>query len=108
MSDDLKFDAAAEILINVIKAAIAPFESRVGGLEARITALERQPKAIPAYRGVWREGETYHEGQLATFDGSLWWCKATTRQKPDQPDVGGRDWQLCVKRGRDGRDLRDT
>lgn len=57
---------------------------------------------VPAmiYRGVFKEGETYHLGDIVTWGGSLWHCRAETQEKP--LDNAGA-WQLAAKRGRDGR-----
>jgi hypothetical protein len=52
------------------------------------------------YRGVFRDGETYEVGDLATFGGSLWHCNEPTTEKPET----GKAWTLAAKRGRDGKD----
>jgi hypothetical protein len=52
-----------------------------------------------AYKGVWKQ-ETYKNGDIVTYGGSLWLAKADTTGKPENMD----DWTLIVKRGRDGRD----
>lgn len=74
-------------------------------LLARIEALEaRLRDAVPGirYRGVWREGEEYLPGDVATHRGALWFCSLATTAKPfdDQSPA----WQMCVKAGRDGKD----
>jgi integrin beta 3 len=58
---------------------------------------------VPAmiYRGVWRDGQAYTEGDVCTWGGSLWHCDKAAGGKPD-----GGDWTLCVKKGRDGKDAR--
>lgn len=53
------------------------------------------------YRGVWREGQEYAEGDTVTWGGNLWHCNKDSAGKPD-----GDDWTLCVRRGRDGKDAR--
>lgn len=55
--------------------------------------------AVPLYRGVWKEGEAYERGDMATWGGSSWHCNAATTEKPGASD----DWVLAVKRGRDGK-----
>lgn len=55
------------------------------------------------YRGVWSDGE-YAEGDAATYGGTLWIAKCATTQAPGT----GKDWQMAVKKGRDGKDLRDN
>lgn len=54
------------------------------------------------YRGVWREGE-YKRGDSVTRDGSQWIALKDTSTQPGAPNS---DWQLAVKRGRDGKDKR--
>ncbi|MFP5434218.1 MAG: hypothetical protein ACLGIM_14045 [Alphaproteobacteria bacterium] len=51
------------------------------------------------YRGVYREGSAYEQGDTVTWGGSLWHADKATTGKPD-----GGDWTLAAKRGRDGRD----
>ena len=70
-----------------------------------------QTKSFPVtlpflkYCGVFADGTAYDLGDVVTWAGSSWHCKAATRAKPGE---GSRDWQLVVKRGRDGRDGRDA
>lgn len=57
------------------------------------------------YRGVFCEDFTYEKGDCVTCSGSMWVCKAeTTQVKPGSE--GSQDWQLSVKRGRDGKDIK--
>ncbi|EHM01151.1 collagen triple helix repeat protein [Acetobacteraceae bacterium AT-5844] len=56
---------------------------------------------VMIYRGVFREGETYHRGDTVTWAGSLWHCDAETADKPAE---AVKSWTLAAKRGRDGRD----
>jgi hypothetical protein len=68
--------------------------------EARIAVLESQPRSL-AYRGVYREGEAYREGDTVTYRGNLYHCDTNTTDKPDGHQ---RCWTLAVRRGRDGKD----
>lgn len=54
-------------------------------------------------RGVFREGESYLEGDGTTFGGSFWIAQqdAPPGKPGEGPDSG---WRLAVKKGRDGRD----
>lgn len=52
------------------------------------------------YRGVYRDGEGYDLGDMATWGGSVWHCNGTTREQPGSSPA----WTLAVKRGRDGKD----
>jgi hypothetical protein len=67
----------------------------------RIEALERRPRGL-RYCGVWRSDQRYVADDVTTHDGSMWHCRAPTREKPGHGD----SWTLCVKRGKDGRDMR--
>jgi len=55
----------------------------------------------PLYQGTWREGE-YQRGECVNYDGSGWIALANTQTKPGTPNS---DWQLFVKRGRDGKSI---
>lgn len=68
---------------------------------ARIDQLERSAKGM-AYRGVYRSDESYEPQDVVTFSGSAWICKEATTDKPGE----GGAWQLMVKKGRDGKDVR--
>jgi hypothetical protein len=80
--------------INALKAENAALAARVKASE------DRSPLK---YCGVWVAGKTYAENSLVTRDGSLWIAKRSTPAYPGggaEPD----SWQLCVKRGNDGKD----
>ena len=55
------------------------------------------------YRDVWREGE-YQKNDAVTWANSLWIALKDTSEAPGS----GKDWRLAVRKGRDGRDLRDS
>jgi hypothetical protein len=55
------------------------------------------------YKGVFKPGETYVPGNFISAGGSLWHCNTPTDERPGS---GGEAWTLAVKRGRDGKDLR--
>jgi len=69
-------------------------------LEARVAKLESRP--LIQYRGIWESGVEYQRGNLVTHNGSMFFCWHDTRAKPGESE----DFQLCVKRGRDGKDAR--
>jgi len=57
------------------------------------------------YAGIWQAEKTHQENSLVTRDGSLWIAKRATASFPGggaEPDA----WQLCVKRGADGKDAK--
>ena len=91
-------ELAAEIA-NLVRAHVAaatrPLIEKIAELEARsVQAAEFR------YRGVWQPGETYKKNNFITFDSSVWVCLRETEGKPGQC----LDWQLAVKKGRDGKD----
>lgn len=62
-------------------------------------ATLKWPTAI--YRGVFKDGEQYERGDMATWAGSLWHCDEPTKDKP-----GTDAWTLAAKKGRDGKDAK--
>lgn len=70
---------------------------------ARENRVKTFPVTLPfqRYQGVFIDGKSYTPGDVVTFGGSAWHCNAETGAKPGD---GSKDWQLCVKRGRDGKD----
>ncbi len=82
------------------RAVTAKIDKRCADLERRLKEVESRP--LIRYRGVFTEGETYHPGELATHSGSMFYCWAPTKCTPGTSDA----WQLCVKRGTNGRDAR--
>lgn len=58
-----------------------------------------KPTLADCYRGVWRDG-AHKAGDAVTWGGSLWIARRDTEARPEVND----DWQLAVKRGRDGKD----
>lgn len=81
----------AAVTEEVEKAVAANVEKRVA------EAFDALPKI--EYRDVWKEGEEYTKGNLATWGGSLWHCNESgSTDKPGTSDA----WTLAVKRGRDG------
>lgn len=56
-------------------------------------------------RGVWRDGE-YEKGDAVSYGGSLWIAQ---KDMPENVPGASKDhWRLAVKKGRDGKDLRDN
>lgn len=57
---------------------------------------------VPAmiYRGVFGSAPSYGRGDVVTWGGSAWVALKDTSAKPEHSS----DWQLAVKRGRDGKD----
>ena len=67
---------------------------QIVALEAKLAAMEQQQlKSPPIYAGTWKAGAQYEAGVFATFEGTLWFCHATTADKPGT----SKNWQLAVK-----------
>lgn len=60
---------------------------------------------IQIYKGVHRDGEAYDAHDNVTWSGSQW--TSTKSQNTDKPGTSDA-WILCVKAGRNGKDLRDN
>jgi hypothetical protein len=80
---------------------VASVEEIEAIVQRAVTELQTR-SIVDLYRDVYRLGETYHRGEFATWDGSLWLAQADTRAKPGETP----DWKMVVKKGRDGRDRR--
>jgi hypothetical protein len=58
---------------------------------------------IPRYCGVYLSERAYDAGDQVTYGGNQWIAKRATMLRPDEHGDGARDWQLCVRKGRDGK-----
>jgi hypothetical protein len=58
---------------------------------------------VAIYRGVFKYGEAYKQGDTVTWGGHLYHCDTDTTDKPDGEQ---RCWTLAVRRGRDGKDTK--
>lgn len=56
------------------------------------------------FRGVYKQETAYEQGDTVTWAGSCWVALKATTEKPGT----GTEWQLAVKRGRDGKDLSES
>jgi hypothetical protein len=104
MAESFEEQLAAEIANLVqrhVASALKQRDDKIAALEARIVDSEKQAAEF-RYRGVWQPGETYKKNNFITFDGSVWVCLRETEGKPGQ----SLDWQLAVRRGKDGKDAR--
>jgi hypothetical protein len=75
---------------------------RIEELEKKISSLETK-MANWKYCGVWSAGK-FVEGNFVSHNGSLFVCLWDTEAKPGTDS----SWQLCCKRGKDGRDGADN
>src|SRR5688572_21940974 len=102
LSEDDK--ALADLIASVAVKAVRTLDGRLAELERRIAELERHPPMT--YRGVFREGRAYVRGDTVTFAGSLFYALQDTMLKPFDDQSANADlrpWQLCCRRGRDGK-----
>lgn len=56
------------------------------------------------YQGVWTDKE-FEKGDAVTYGGSLWIAQ---EDQPEGAPGTTKSWRLAVKKGRDGKDLRDN
>ena len=75
-------------------------------LQAGETLIEKSVK-IPAVidRGVYSSEGSYEKGDGTTYGGCYWIAQ---KDAPEGVPGGSADWRLAVKKGRDGKDLRDN
>jgi hypothetical protein len=82
--------------------AVEPLGARIAALEKELAETKAaKPNFADSYIGVWQPG-LHERGCCATWEGSLWICRVDTTAKPG----ANGDWQMLVKRGKDGKDLR--
>lgn len=75
-------------------------------LQVGDTLVEKSVK-VPAIidRGVFSGEKAYEQGDGTTYGGCYWIAQ---KDAPEGVPGGSADWRLAVKKGRDGRDLRDN
>ena len=79
-------------------------EERQRAFEAKLAAVEERLKAVPGklpVSKIWRQASVIYEGEVVSYDGSLWQACKDTAQAP-----GGPDWVCVARAGRDGCDGR--
>jgi hypothetical protein len=99
--EELLAKEIADLIRHHVAAATKPLRERIEMLERRTIEAESQAAEF-RYRGVWQPGEQYRRNNFCTFDASVWVCLRDTEGKPGQC----LDWQLAVKKGRDGKDAK--
>lgn len=86
----------APIIREHVDAALAPLRTKIAELEGRpIGAI---------YRDVWDATTKYEPHEMVSHDGSCWIAK--TASIGTRPGTAPGVWRLCVKRGRDARDVK--
>lgn len=56
---------------------------------------------FPLYRGTYKYKSAYEPGDAMTYGGNLWICLKSTIKAPPSDC-----WQLAIRKGKDGKDLR--
>ncbi len=75
-------------------------------LQAGETIVEKSVKiATVIDRGVYSKGAGYERGDGTTYGGCYWIAQ---KDAPEGVPGSSDDWRLAVKKGRDGKDLRDS
>lgn len=81
-------------------ATFVQVDSRTGRwLRADGSTLGEMKSPATIYRGIFRPGDVYEEGDAVTRGGSLWIARERTQTTPGE---GASGWQLAAKCGRDG------
>ena len=76
-------------------------------MQAGDTVLEKSLKIASVIdRGAYKSQSEYECGDAVTHGGSLWIAQQDAPE--GAPGMGGKGWRLAVKKGRDGKDLRDN
>ena len=96
------------LIRSVPQAHCAAAQKAFGDIFGMLLALRRKVQQLEArpqlkYSGTWKHNDEYAENSLVSHSGSLF--IATIKSKGLRPGDGSA-WKLCVKRGRDARDLR--
>jgi len=84
-------EALAEVLVQLVVAAIEPVKAENAVLHARLDALES--RALKE-AGIWRTGTAYAPGDVATFKGTSWVCRTAHTAGPT---VNHDYWRMLHK-----------
>lgn len=87
----------------LVDASRAPLLKRIDQLEAETKELALKVKHF-SYRGVHKSDVAYYAGNWVSAGGSMF---VALRDSPKGTPGSSDDWQLAVKRGRDGDRARD-
>jgi hypothetical protein len=92
----------AEAVVAAVRGYVdrqtAPLVEAQRELTVRVQQLEQRREL--SYSGTFQQGVTYQTNEAVTHDGSVWIARTSTSARPGT----NSDWQLAVKRGRDGKD----
>jgi hypothetical protein len=92
-----------DVVEKVLSIVAKGVGAEIHRMEKRIAELETRPTM--KYEGVWDEQKVYRIGDFCTDGGSMFCCReSNVGARPGSSDA----WQLAVKKGRDGRDVRGS
>ncbi len=91
--DDLHSFKAEQIGERIIKFSVASGDERIDLCEFKLSH--------PLHQGVFSDGREYDKGDTVTRDGCSW---IALKDAPQGMPGSSDDWQLAVKKGRDGKD----
>lgn len=76
-------------------------------MQAGETVIEKSIRVASIIdRGIYKAAGDYEKGDAVTHGGCLWIAQYDAPE--GAPGMGGKGWRLAVKKGRDGKDLRDN
>jgi hypothetical protein len=94
LNDDIVVQLG-KFIAEKIEAATVPLRHEIAQLKVAQADLAQWK-----FCGTWTTG-FYRKNNFVVADGSLWIALADTHMRPGEDP---RCWQLCTKRGRDGKD----
>ena len=89
-----------EIVVSSALIKHSRLQATVVELQATVAELKARPSV--KYVGSFNGGVAYSPGEIVTHGGAMWHCNIGTSDRPGT----SANWTLCVKAGKDGRDLR--
>ena len=92
--------AAVEAIGEAVAAEIKQLRADVSSLKLQLAEIET--RGIH-YQGVFQKAQQYRRGAMVTADGSLFAAIRDTLPG-EMPGTASDAWQLCCKKGRDGRE----
>lgn len=97
---DVPIKMTPDFVANCIKDAVAPLHARIETLETGFERRFAEMVARQKYCGAHERGRQYRRANSVTAGGNLWIALCDTVQAPGD----GPDWQMAVRKGRDGKD----
>jgi hypothetical protein len=102
LAAQVKAKFATKTELAALRAEVAQLKARDAERDKRLKQLES--RSWLEYRDVWKADVTYRADDAVTWDGCMWVARAaSTNARPGRSEC----WRLAVKKGRDGKDLRN-